>query len=138
MYKCSICTSRSHLTQKTVFLLCTWSSALLTQHAGFSLQQRQYVLVEEQRAEAEEVPERQVCQRPGAPDTGFGLDHRGLGDGDLQHRLSRSALAAGQKHSLRPRPEAVQRGPGPGFPGAAHAAEYYRHQQERTSADIQH
>ncbi len=94
----------------------------LTQHARLSLQQRQYVLVEEERAEAEEVPERQVGQSPGAPDAGVRLDHSGLGDGDLEHRLSGGALAAGQQHSLRPRPEAAQRGPEPGFPGAAHAA----------------
>lgn len=87
-----------------------------TQHARLSLQQREDVLVEEERAEAEEVPERQEGQSPGVPHARVRLDHRGLGDGDLQDRLSRRALAAGQRHPLLTRPEAAERGPEGGFP----------------------
>lgn len=73
---------------------------LLTQHARLPLQQCQDVLVEEQGAETEEVPEAQVGQGSPVPHPRLRLDHCGLCDGDLQHLLPWQALTAGQHHSL--------------------------------------
>lgn len=84
---------------------------LLTKHAGLSFQQRQYVLVEEQGAEAEEVPEAQVGHGAPVQHPGLRLDHCGLGHCDLQHLLPRQALTAGQHHSLLTGTERRQEAP---------------------------
>lgn len=73
---------------------------IFTQHAGLPLQQRKDVLVEEQRAEAEEVPQAQVGHGAPVPHARLGLDHRRLRHRDLQHLLARQAVAAGHDHPL--------------------------------------
>lgn len=84
---------------------------LFTQHAGLPLQQRQDVLVEEERAEAEEVPQAQVGHGAPVPQARLGLDDGGLSDGDLQHLLPGQALAAGQHHALLPAAQRRQQPP---------------------------
>lgn len=71
-----------------------------TQHAGLPLQKRQDVLVEEQRAETEEIPQAQVGHGAPVPHPWLCLDNRRLCNRDLQHLLPWQALAAGQHHSL--------------------------------------
>lgn len=84
---------------------------ILTQHARLPFQQRQDVLVEEQRAEAEEVPQAQVRHGAPVPHARLGFNHSGLGHGDLQHRLAWHAVAAGQHHPLLPGAAGRQQAP---------------------------
>lgn len=88
----------------------------LTQHAGLPLQKWQDVFVEEQGAEAEEVPEAQVGHRAPIPYPRLSLNHCGLCDCDLENLLPWQALTAGEHHSLlscaERRQDAPQRVPG--------------------------
>lgn len=72
----------------------------LTEHAGLSFKQRQYIFVQKQGAEAEEVPETQIGHGAPVGHPRLCLDHRSLRYRDLQHLLPREALTAGQHHSL--------------------------------------
>lgn len=81
----------------------------LTQYTWLTLQQRQDVLVEKERTKAEEVPQAEVCQRPGIPHARVSLDHRRLSNGDFKDVLVLHALAARQDHPLVTRPPERQK-----------------------------
>lgn len=84
---------------------------LFTQHAGLPLQQRQDVLVQEEGAEAEEIPEAQVAHGAPVPHAWLRLDDRCLRHCDLQHLLPWQALAVGHHHSLLTGAEGWQEAP---------------------------